>query len=210
MISYKTLSNLIGIGVIATVALVGAIRFFQPPDMDSRTSLVQMMAPIICLLIMWAVAALIERRRPLSGFSKNERNLYTGGLLLGGGILIMSLTLRLLEGVDIFGGEGPDRIRGAVTGGVLMIFGNLMPKALPPLTAFKHAYKPVLSCMRFAGTGLFFAGGGFALAWLALPIEYANNSAMIWCFIVVCIVLVRTALSVLNITAIERVDRQGR
>ena len=206
MMSYKTFSVLIGLALAAVVALVGASYFLQPDEMAP----VQMAAPIICLLVMWMIATMVERRKPLSSFSEGERNLYTGGLLIGAGMLTMSIALNLLEGFDIFGGDSSDRIWGAATGGTLMIFGNLMPKTLPPLAAFKHAYKHVLSCMRFAGTGLFLAGGGFALAWLSLPLQYANRSAMIWCFIVVCVVLVRTAVNLLNIAEIERAEKLGR
>ena len=206
MMSYKVFSTLIGLVLATTVALVGAIFFFQP----DQIALVKMAAPIICLMVILTIVAVVERRKPLASFSKAERNMYTGSLLIGTAMLPMSLTLNLLEGFDVFGNSNTDRIWGAATGGVLMILGNLMPKALPPLATFKHAYKPVLSCMRFAGTGLFFAGGGFALAWLTLPIEDANRSAMIWCFVVICVVFVRTGVSLFNIAEIERAETPER
>ncbi len=209
MMHYKFFSALIGVALLAVTSLAAIAYVFQPTDLERQMTPGQMAAPIICLSLMWAVAAWIERRRPLSEFAKGERFLYTGSLLAGAGILVISMALTLLQGFDILGSDISDRIWGVATGGVLMTLGNLTPKALPPLSEFKHAYRPVLSHMRFAGAGLFFAGAGFALAWLALPIEHANRGAIGWCFIVICIVLVRTAATVLNVAAIERAKKCG-
>jgi hypothetical protein len=207
--SYKLLSTLIGAALLAAIAVAAIAYGFQPPNAEDQLTPVQMAAPIICLLIMWTITAWIERRRPLSVFSRGERSLYVSSLIAGAGILVVSLGLNLLQGFDILSGDISERIWGAATGGVLMILGNLIPKTLPPLTEFKHAYRPVLSCMGFAGTGLFLSGLGFALAWLALPIEYANRGAMFWCLTVFCIVLIRTVATVFNVAAIERSEKRS-
>ncbi|NKB86708.1 MAG: hypothetical protein GKS06_00605 [Acidobacteria bacterium] len=75
--------------------------------------------------------------------------------------------------------EAQRRLAGIMSGLVLAIFANSIPKHLPPLRGSKLSAARAQSYQRFAGWTFALAGLGHASVWLALPIHLANTMAIV-------------------------------
>lgn len=86
-----------------------------------------------------------------------------------------------------------ERGTGVLIGLLLALIGNDMPKTLEPLAARRCAPSASTAVQRFAGWAFFLAGCGYALAWLAAPVKYANAAAMASVAASVALVVARCA-----------------
>ncbi len=90
------------------------------------------------------------------------------------------LALRL---ADTYGfGDGDDLARrstGVLIGAFLAMVGNVMPKNLPPLSSAGCDGARQQAFHRRAGWTWALCGLGSAIAWIALPVDGAENAAMV-------------------------------
>lgn len=69
------------------------------------------------------------------------------------------------------------RLVGVMMGAIVVLFANSVPKKLTPLAAMRCSPATEQSIRRFTGMSLVLGGLGFALAWMAAPIDAANAVA---------------------------------
>ena len=93
-------------------------------------------------------------------------------------ILAFSFSLTLAVRSDLIDGSTQQRAQGVMIGMVLVIFANLVPKTLEPLSATRCGRSKTQAVQRFTGWTLVLAGLGYSIAWLVLPIEHARVPAM--------------------------------
>jgi hypothetical protein len=96
-------------------------------------------------------------------------------LLLAGSIIAVTLALALAGNAGYLADETDRRTFQIMLGLIVVIFANLSPKTLAPLSETSEPSKAQAQ-KRFTGWTLVIGGLGYALAWLVLPI----NSAGIW------------------------------
>ncbi len=99
-------------------------------------------------------------------------------LILAALILAFSFSLTLAVKSDLIDSSTQQRAQGVMIGMVLVVFANLVPKTLEPLTSTRCGPSQNQAVQRFAGWTLVLAGLGYSLAWLVLPIEHARVPAM--------------------------------
>lgn len=99
-------------------------------------------------------------------------------LIFAGLILAFSLGLTLAVSSDWIGSSTMQRAQGVMAGLVLVIFANLVPKTLEPLSSTQCEPSRKQSLQRFTGWTLVLAGLGYSIAWLTFPIEQARIPAM--------------------------------
>lgn len=100
-------------------------------------------------------------------------------LILAGLMLTVSLALATAVGADWIGSDAMERAQGVMMGLIVVVFSNLAPKTLEPLSASSCDPSRKQSLQRFSGWTLVLGGLGYALAWLVLPLEHAGVVAMV-------------------------------
>jgi hypothetical protein len=100
------------------------------------------------------------------------RALIIAGLFLGS-----SLALRLLS-PDHLSADLARRWLGVLTGLVLVVYANALPKELSPLARMRCDPAAEQAMRRFAGWALTLGGGAYAMAWLVAPLDRANPIAV--------------------------------
>lgn len=114
-------------------------------------------------------------------------------LILAALILALSFGLTLAVRSELIDGSTQKRAQGVMIGMVLVIFANLVPKKLEPLSATRCGASKTPAVQRFAGWTLVLAGLGYSIAWLVLPIEHARIPAMSLVAFGLLLVLARVA-----------------
>lgn len=66
------------------------------------------------------------------------------------------------------------RLVGASTGLIVVLYANVVPKSLTPLVRMRISPVIEQAMRRFAGVSLVLGGVGYLLAWILLPIDWAN------------------------------------
>ena len=98
------------------------------------------------------------------------RSVLTRALLVAGLMLGAALALRLLSP----GPEQPSRLMGVLTGLLVVLFANAVPKALAPWPASAGCDPAARQRrQRFFGWALTLGGLAYALAWLVVPLGAA-------------------------------------
>lgn len=97
----------------------------------------------------------------------------TRALIVAG--LFLSITAAVkLGSPEYIDAELARRLVGVMMGAIVVLYANSVPKALTPLATMRCSPAAEQSIRRFTGISLVLGGLGFALAWMAAPIEAAN------------------------------------
>lgn len=104
----------------------------------------------------------------------------TGGIVWGALSVIIPLAMTLAHAYGVV--DDPDsgmrRTNMIMIGAYLAITGNAMPRMLPPTSSMPCGGARVQAFQRLAGWTWTLCGLGFAMAWLALPIDAATPISM--------------------------------
>ena len=103
-----------------------------------------------------------------------------GAVVFGALMMIIPLALTLAHAYGLV--DDPDsgmrRTTMIMIGAYLAMTGNAMPRMLPPTSSMPCAGARVQAFQRFAGWTWVLCGLGFAMTWLALPIDAATPISM--------------------------------
>jgi hypothetical protein len=103
-----------------------------------------------------------------------------GAVVFGALMMIIPLALTLAHAYGVV--DDPDsgmrRTTMIMIGAYLAMTGNAMPRMLPPTSSMPGAGARVQAFQRFAGWTWALCGLGFAMTWLALPIDAATPISM--------------------------------
>lgn len=127
-------------------------------------------------------------------------------LILAGLILAVSAAVALAIRADWIGAGATERAQGVMMGLIVMVFSNLAPKTLKPLSASACNPSRKQSLQRFSGWVLVLGGLGYSLAWLVLPLERAGGVAMVVLASCVAVVAARVAWFVMIRTRVQPSD----
>lgn len=141
----------------------------------------------------WIVVALMGRVRSFEDYSASERDYLRTSIIAAGVILAIALSRTLAGAIGISGGEFFDRGLGVLSGLVLLLLGNMMPKVLAPLTANRCAPAQVIAIQRFSGWIFVLDGIVCIFASLALPLDLGQDVSMIATIVTLLLVAVRYA-----------------
>ena len=136
-------------------------------------------AVIVLSLVMVAVrwrSQLAFRRSSGDAVSIRSFTSVTGGVAIGALIMIVPLATTLAHAYGVV--EDPDsgrRTTMIILGAYLAVLGNGIPRMLPPMSSLQCDGARVQAFQRLAGWTWALCGLGFATAWLALPIDTAEN-----------------------------------
>jgi hypothetical protein len=115
-------------------------------------------------------------------FGSSARNV-TASLVAAGALLSVMLGMRALEHLGWAGGiDIATRINGVMTGLILVALSNAIPKRMSSANA--------LAMLRTVGRAFVIGGFAYALAWLVLPLRFADTVAPV---VVLASVVVATA-----------------
>lgn len=127
--------------------------------------------------VMTAAMFLVRRR---SGNAGRARDSIDGGLMFAALIMVISLGMKLAVTLGlVHDAEFPGRATNVILGVLLLSMGNDMPKQLVPLSARHCSGAQAHAMRRFAGWTWVIAGSGYAIAWLALPLEVAKPLSLV-------------------------------
>jgi hypothetical protein len=103
-----------------------------------------------------------------------------GAIVFGALMMIIPLALTLARAYGVV--DDPDsgirRTTNIMIGAYLAMTGNAMPRMLPPTSSLPGGGARVQAFQRLAGWTWALCGLGFAMAWLALPIDAATPISM--------------------------------
>jgi len=122
-----------------------------------------------------AVALLVARRLTSNPARRGAADSIRSGVVFAGSIMAISLGAKLAT--TLGGGQGADlstRASMVVIGAFFMFTGNALPKTLTPLAALKCDPARVQAFQRLSGWIWVITGLGYAVAWLALPLDLAK------------------------------------
>ena len=94
------------------------------------------------------------------------------GLIAAGLLLQASITVRALT-PDYLSAEAATRIPGALTGMLVVLYANALPKTLSPLSRMRCDPGAEQALRRLVGWSLTVGGLGYTAAWIAAPIDSA-------------------------------------
>jgi len=155
-------------------------------------------AAIVMFLVMVAVrrrSQVAFRRSPGDAASIRSLASVTGGVASGALMMIIPLAVTLAHAYGVV--ADPDSGRRAtmiILGASLAVIGNGLPRMLPPISSMQCDGARVQAFQRLAGWTWALCGLGFATAWLALPIDAAEDvstALLVAAMIVTIVQLVR-------------------
>ena len=187
---------LVGLAVCITGLSLG-IALVQQNGGAHVLTVPQLVAPVIGVFVFWAAIFFVERARPMASFRPNERRLHIASVLGGGGVLAGSLLLALLRAGEWMDTDISQRAWGVAVGVFLMVLGNFIPKALPPVREMKDSADQTTALRRFTGASFFIAGLGYAFAWLVLEPVLAQRAGLAFCLVALALVFSRLAVHML-------------
>jgi len=103
-----------------------------------------------------------------------------GGVVFGALMMIIPLALTLAHAYGLVDDpdSGMQRTTMIMVGAYLAVTGNAMPRMLPPTSSTPGGGARVQAFQRHAGWTWVLCGLGYAMAWLALPIDAAGPISM--------------------------------
>jgi hypothetical protein len=160
-------SVLPGVGIALTLA-----NWYAKPE-----GALVWVAALVMLVVMavapWYAKQALRRASGAAGdrisVDTTVRSVTLGALTMG---LPLAATLVLAYGLA----DDPDMVRrgiGVFCGGCFVLFGNVMPKRLPPLASMRCDGARLQTLQRFAGWAWVLVGLTQALAWMSLPVGAA-------------------------------------
>ena len=173
------------IAMLLVVAL-GAWMWYLRPEHALKWAVSMFMLPVA-----WCGLELLKRTGTWRATEADQLRL-SRAITGAGLILAAALSLRLAETLDVLGGGISERAMGVVIGAVLVVCGNAIPKTLKPLAQEKCDPASEQALRRFAGWTFVLAGLGYAIAWLVVPLDWANLVATL--IAAAALVLVATRL----------------
>jgi hypothetical protein len=180
--------HLVAASVATLVAALAAADWALAPAKASSW-----MIAIATGLGIWIVVALMGRARSFEDYSPSERSHLTTSIIAAGVILVVALSRTWASAIGISGGEFFDRGLGVLSGLVLLLLGNMMPKILAPLTAKRCAPSQVIAIQRFSGWAFVLDGLVCIIASLVLPLSEGQDVSMIATIVTLLLVAVRYA-----------------
>jgi hypothetical protein len=140
-------------------------------------------AAIVILVVMVAVqrrSQLALSRSPRDAASVLGVESVAGAVVFGALMMIIPLALTLAHAYGLV--DDPDsgmrRTNMIMVGAYLAVIGNAMPRMLPPTSSMPCGGARVQAFQRHAGWTWVLCGLGYAMAWLALPIDAAGPISM--------------------------------
>jgi hypothetical protein len=120
--------------------------------------------------------------RRLSGDAPSVRNVasVTSAVVFGALMMVIPLAVTLAHAYGI--AHDPDsgqRATMIVFGAYLAVFGNSLPRMLPPVSSMQCNGARLQAFQRLAGWMWVLCGLGFATAWLLLPIDAAETASTV-------------------------------
>ena len=140
-------------------------------------------AAIVMFLVMVAVRRLVQRavrRSPGDAAWVRSFASVTGAVVFGALMMIIPLALTLAHAYGLVDDpdSGMQRTTMVILGAYLAVTGNAMPRMLPPTSSMPCGGARVQAFQRQAGWTWVLCGLGYAMAWLALPIDAAGPISM--------------------------------
>jgi hypothetical protein len=140
-------------------------------------------AAIVMFLVMVAVRRLVQRavrRSPGDAASVRSVASVTGAVVFGALMMGIPLALTLAHAYGLVDDpdSGMQRTTMIMVGAYLAVTGNAMPRMLPPTASMPDGGARVQAFQRHAGWTWVLCGLGYAMAWLALPIDAAGPISM--------------------------------
>jgi hypothetical protein len=140
-------------------------------------------AVIVIFLVMVGVRRLFQRavrRSPGDPASVQSFASATGAVVFGALMMIIPLALTLAHAYGLVDDpdSGMQRTTMIMIGAYLAVTGNAMPRMLPPTSSMPCGGARVQAFQRHAGWTWVLCGLGYAMAWLALPIDAAGPISM--------------------------------
>ena len=139
-------------------------------------------AAIVVFVVMVAVQRRFQlalSRSPGDAASVRSVASVAGAVVFGALMMIIPLALTLAHAYGVV--EDPDsgrRTTMIILGAYLAVTGNAMPRMLPPTSSMPCGGARVQAFQRHAGWTWVLCGLGYAMAWLALPIDAAGPISM--------------------------------
>jgi hypothetical protein len=180
--------HLVAAGVATIVTALAATDWALAPAKAQSW-----MIAIATALGIWIVVALMGRVRSFEEYSPSELSYLRTSIIAAGVILAVALSRTWANAIGISGGEFFDRGVGVLSGLVLLLLGNMMPKVLAPLAAKRCAPSQVIAIQRFSGWIFVLDGIVCIIASLALPLSQGQNISMIATIVTLLLVAVRYA-----------------
>lgn len=151
--------------ISAAVVLASAYLYHAQPARPWPYALA-----ILVMGVAWTARYLVRGNGDGNDASQARQRKLTQAIVLAGLLLAMPLIARLGWSAG-FGPGIEARASGVMMGAIVAIFANVIPKQVSSARG--------LRMRRLAGRALVFGGAGYALAWLSLPIAYANVAALL-------------------------------
>jgi hypothetical protein len=157
----KTMTDKLALAISAWVVLAGGYVCYAHPERRWQCSL-----GMIVLGVAWLIRHVVrgDTEARTEAHHKITQSIAYAGLLLGVG---------LIEALGWFAASGEFRVRACqfLAGAFVMVIGNAIPKRA--IASHRRAV-----ALRANGRALVLGGLCYALAWLFLPLAYANDVAI--------------------------------
>jgi uncharacterized membrane protein YeiB len=140
-------------------------------------------AAIVVFVVMVAVQRRFQlafSRSPGDAASVRSVASVAGAVVFGALMMIIPLALTLAHAYGLVDDpdSGMQRTTMIMVGAYLAVTGNAMPRMLPPTSSMLGGGARVQAFQRHAGWTWVLCGLGYAMAWLALPIDAAGPISM--------------------------------
>jgi hypothetical protein len=169
----KTISEKIllpfAVATSAWVVLVSAYLCYVSPQ---RPWPYVLALAVVC--IGWMVYCLGSGHQKNDSTPAESRRKHLWAIVFSGLLLTNALGIKLMAHLgwsDGFASELGERSLGFMMGAIVVALANAIPKKV----SSAHG----LAMLRIAGWALVLGGTGYALAWLVLPLSYANDAALL-------------------------------
>lgn len=169
----KTFSEklLFPFALVLSAWVVFASAYLCYMSSDQRWPYVLTLA-VVC--IAWIVYYFDSRDRKNDSASSESRQKHLQAIVFSGLLLGSALAVKLVAQLGLssgFADEFGARSLGFMMGTIVVFLANTIPKKVSSARG--------LVVLRIAGWALVLGGAGYALAWLVVPLSYANDAALL-------------------------------
>lgn len=146
---------------------------------------------IATMAVVWLVVILMQRSTATQ--TDSERRVLVRSAVMAGLMLAVALGAALLDATGFKDGMVQARAPGIVIGLMLVVIGNMVPKAVGPLAAKRCSPAQTQSLQRFTGWAFTLAGLAYTAVWIFAPVPQAENVSALVCAGAVLLVIGRWA-----------------